>query len=300
MTTQLSDLSLRELEVFSEVCRLGSVRAAARSLDVEASQVSKTVARLEAKLSESLLIRSQKGVRCTRTGLKVQRLAGAMLDTFREFQKAGSETDETRVVTFGGLSYLNKFILAPELGDLAPAGGGERYRLLDLPPGQIVQSAYMGLFEAALHTTASGFSEVWEATPVGQIRWGLHGRRDHPLTGRATRDSVTAFPFVVPTYWEGQSFAIGDDFCPLPWTKRRAGAEASTADTAARIARFSEQLAFVPDVVGHEAGLARLEVDGWEPVTRDVFLVVDSRKITTGQRSRWARAITARLAAPHG
>jgi hypothetical protein len=156
----------------------------------------------------------------------------------------------------------------------------------------------MGLFDAAVHTTSNGFSEVWEATLVGQIRWGLHSRPDHPITATATRESITAYPFVVPTYWEGQSFAIGDDFCPLPWTKRRAGAEASTADTAARIARSSDQFAFVPDVVGREAGLARLTIEGWAPVVRDVYLIVDARKITTGQKARWSRCLAKRLAAP--
>jgi hypothetical protein len=60
---------------------------------------------------------------------------------------------------------------------------------------------------------------------------------------------ILEYPFVVPTYWTVEGLVRGNDQFPLPISKRKAGYETATADSALPILLETDQIAFLPDLL---------------------------------------------------
>lgn len=71
--------SLKDLKIFSTVCRLGSLSACARELDLSRAVVSASLKRLESELDTLLLVRSTRSLRLTSSGkLFLEKCRGAL------------------------------------------------------------------------------------------------------------------------------------------------------------------------------------------------------------------------------
>lgn len=79
-----------EMEVFLRVVREGGFSAAARSLDLTPSAVSKLIARLEARLGARLLVRTTRALTLTEEGLAYQRAALRIVRELDEADQAAS------------------------------------------------------------------------------------------------------------------------------------------------------------------------------------------------------------------
>jgi DNA-binding transcriptional LysR family regulator len=105
-------LSLRQLAVFLEIARTGSIRAAAESLDVSQPAVSAAVADLQREIGASLLEREGRGVVLTEAGRTLERYGRrvmAMLDESRDAVResaAGSSRVRIASVTTAAESLL--------------------------------------------------------------------------------------------------------------------------------------------------------------------------------------------------
>ncbi len=270
-------LSLFELNLFVEVADLASLRAAARLLGLTPSHASKVLGRVEAKTGIRLFHRSAAGVSLTREGMTLRDAARDVLKVAEALDPPG-KGDAGPVLGIGSVSFLTHELLAPNLADLAELEDRLRLRLLDLPPDQILISGIRGMFELAVHVNRLEWPASWTTTNLGETDWVLVSRAGHPLGRKATPDDVTAFPFIVPTYLKGDSFAVGNDFCPIPWHKRIKGHEASTASIAAAIVLHTDQVAFIPRLVVRtllsDGQLTEVAVKGFQDFTLPVFLAV--------------------------
>ncbi|MBW4024732.1 MAG: LysR family transcriptional regulator [Proteobacteria bacterium] len=171
-----------DLAIFLAVCRAGGFRSAARQLRLSPSHVSETVARLEARLSVPLLIRTTRSVRATEAGRALaDRVSPLLRETRAALQDATSTRDEVRgflklsvpgaVMTDILPPLIDRFLLAhPQVRveivvndrfvDLATADcdAGIRYRehlgqdMIATPIGPRVQQA---AFAAAPHYLAA-------------------------------------------------------------------------------------------------------------------------------------------------
>lgn len=81
-------LDLAHLRAFARIADLGSVSAAARSLKMPKSSVSRSLARLEAAVGTALIERSTRHLRLTDAGLLLQRHATRILDDVNEAENA--------------------------------------------------------------------------------------------------------------------------------------------------------------------------------------------------------------------
>lgn len=90
----MRDLDLKTLRLLVAVCEHGNIKAAAAQEHIEASAISKRVARLEAGLGTPLLVRTQRGVRPTSAGLALLEHARTLLYTVDRIQ--------SDVAAFGG------------------------------------------------------------------------------------------------------------------------------------------------------------------------------------------------------
>ena len=79
-----------EMEVFLRVVREGGFSAAARSLDLTPSAVSKLIARLEARLGARLLVRTTRALTLTEEGLAYQRAALRIVQELDDADQAAS------------------------------------------------------------------------------------------------------------------------------------------------------------------------------------------------------------------
>ncbi len=296
MQEGIRSLSLFELNLFVEVADLASLRAAARLLGMTPSHASKVLGRVEAKTGIRLFHRSAAGVSLTREGIALKDAARDVLKAAEALDPSGKgEADGGPVLGIGSVSFLTHELLAPNLADLALLEDRLRLRLLDLPPDQILISGIRGMFELAVHVNRLEWPASWTTTNLGETDWVLVSRAGHPLGKKATPDDVTAFPFIVPTYLKGDAFAVGNDFCPIPWHKRIKGHEASTASIAAAIVHHTDQLAFIPRLVVRtllaDGQLTEIAVKGFQDFTLPVFLAVKADAVAARLHRRMAAVL---------
>lgn len=299
-TTDAKNLSFFELQVFVETANMTSLRSVARAFGLTPSHVSKILQRVEQKLDAKLVARSPVGVTLTRDGLSLKRVAEETLAAAEGITSWGAGDEikaKDRLVGVGSVSFLNHELMAPNLNALAKHEDRLRFRLLDIPPDQIVSSGLRGAFEVAVHVNKLEWTDTWSSSELAMMTWVLVGRKGHPLGKRTTEATLAKWPFVVPTYWRGDGFAIGNDFCPLPWNRREKGHEASTAFGAVNIVAQTDQLAFVPQLVARShlkrGDLQEIEVDGWPPFTLPIYLTVKADIVS----AKLAKAIAKTLQA---
>ncbi len=274
-------LKLEELELFSGIARLRSVRAVARLHRYHPSRVSKALERIERKMSTALVERTASGLSLTQDGFELLTIANQVLDAAKPLERRREIRDaEQTLLSVGGPAFLVRTLLATNLHHATELTRRHRLRLIDVPPDRIVEAGLARAFDAAVHIAASPFTESWATRAVGHLRWGLFAAAHHPLPDVASAALVCQYPFVIPAYLQDGLYVAGTDHCPVPLEERIRGHEVSSADAAPEIVAGGEQLAFIPFLIAEKGLRARtireIRVVDWAPVSRPVYLSVRS------------------------
>jgi len=265
---------------------------------LQPSHVSKVMRRLEQKASLGLFKRATSGIILSREGRAFVEIAKRVLEESRALlSRAGpSESVARPVVTIGSLGFLNRSIVAAALATDTAGLGDFRYRLVDDPPDNLAVSALKGAFDVILHYRETGPSQNWVVTKVGGMRWGLFGRRGHPLGREASEHQGLRYPFVVPTYWTESQFVVGNDFCPVPAARRELGGESSTADGAAQLLAGTDQVSFLPTCVAlGRDNLAEITISDWDEIVRPIYLMVNKDTVKKPLQLALTKALRACL-----
>jgi len=105
-----------EMEVFARVVEKGSFSAAARSLDLTPSAVSKLIRRLEGRLGTRLLARTTRALTLTEEGLAYHRAAERILQDLNEADRAvATETARGRIRVNASVPFGTSFV-GPSVG----------------------------------------------------------------------------------------------------------------------------------------------------------------------------------------
>lgn len=305
MATDPKSATFQELEVFLLVARMRSIRAAARELNLLPSHVSKVISRLESKLGLKLIERSATGVGISRDGIATLAIARSVLNEgkplFRDSQETINQTADLPVLTIGSFSYVNQILLPNSLRRMPDMLTKHRLRILDLPPSTFSNTASKSIFDFVIHNRQDIWPKSWDITSLGQMSWGLFSRTKHPVGETPVIDEVLQYPFVIPTYWQGDEYHAGDDLFPIPWTKRIKGHEASTAFSALQLASQSNHLSYVPKIiaqsfVSHQA-VQEVKVAELEIVQRDLYLMTRIDQVGNKEKRAFAKAVTQTLRA---
>ena len=273
------DLRLADLETFLCIARFGSISAAARSLRVTPSQVSKAVTRLERQLGTRLLGRSSRGVGLSERAHQLLPLFREVLERVRGLY--GEAPAVGASLTIASTAFLSSaFVpaIAHSLPDL-------RLRSIELPPRAASAQAGDGFFDVALTLSQERWPETWQAIQVGELRRGLFARPALAKklgSGVLPVDRVRGVPFISPIYAYNGLTVPGDDGCPLPYRERRIGHETQTLLLALELAQGVDQLIFAQVLAAwpfvERGALVEVRVQGWD--ARDpLFLACHAERV---------------------
>ncbi len=102
-------MTLKQLEYFLEIAKMGSVSKAAESLNISQPPLSLQLKSLEEELGTTLFIRSKQGLKITPEGLLLQNRAGTILNLVNEAktdiqEKTGKQESLVRVGSIGSVN----------------------------------------------------------------------------------------------------------------------------------------------------------------------------------------------------
>lgn len=171
-------MDLSDLHTFTRVVRLGSLSGAAREADVPVSQISRSLARLEALHKVRLLHRSTHALSLTEAGQSLLEHGKRMLESYAQFEADVSDSAQVAgVVNLGVSPAMAHYVIIPGLASLAKLHPQLSIELhVD---DRMVDMAQQGI-DLAIRTGDPG-SDNLVARKIG-----VHGRRLYATPGYIT------------------------------------------------------------------------------------------------------------------
>lgn len=184
---------------FTRVFRLGSVTAAARTLNVTPAAVSKSIRALEAELGFALVVRHGRGLLVTDRGRLVAEHAEQLLaDVEALFHPDRLSSKVDRSLRLGTCAWFASVFYGELVAQHRPAAP---ISLFDAAPAQLEHALVSGIVDVTVSTAPTTLPDV-ECLPVGRMPMGVFARAD--LVGRhAPRE----LPFAV----HGATSVAGDE-----------------------------------------------------------------------------------------
>lgn len=249
---KLSDIRLKDLQIFREVSRTSSIRETARRFKVTSGQISKYIRSLEIRMGVRLFKRSPTGMLMTEAGTELVRAVEEILAGGQMMEQilAGQRKNANRTLAIAGTAFLTTYFTTPTVCKMKTEMKGVTFRFLDLPPDQLVSAGLRSAFELAVHYGKVSWPATWVTEHIGRTPWYLCARSHHALIGRSQPlAQILEHAFVIPTYWTAEGLVRGDDNFPVSLAKRKLGFETATADAAIPILLATEQIAFLPSIL---------------------------------------------------
>ncbi len=292
---KLADLRAGDVMIFLSVARCESVNGAARELNIQPSQVSKAVSRLEDQLGMSLMVRSSKGITLSDDG---NRLLPQLTEVVQRVQELERRDGIDTAIAVAAPSYMIGWV-APRIADALP---GTRVRAIQMAPALIRTLAARNLFDVCITLGEEPLPASWASTKAGEMRRSCFGSPS--LVARLgvppiPVDTIRTVPFVLPVYSANGVYIPVDDGCPLTPSQRTAGHEAPTMTLALEIASVTDQLVYGPMMAAHQyikdRRMVELYVEGWD--ARDsVFVACNVDRVRAPQQKQIIDVVGAALA----
>jgi DNA-binding transcriptional LysR family regulator len=297
MNGKIENLSLREIALVAELPRFSSLRALSRARDIEVAQLTRSLQRIEQCLDVQILERSHSGIAMTVDGERVATAARRVMEAAQELAPGLAGEAQAPFLTVGTRGFLN-YVFSPLLyaaqresqnRTLKSELHGFRFRFLDMSPEELKVGEHKRLIHLAIHLDQVEWTKTWESYFVGNLRWSAYVRPDHGLLKRSKvhqlkPEDLLDSDFVGPCYWLGADIQEGNDGFPLPLRQRRIVAQVQSAITAIELARTSDAIVFVPNIVSaqyeQKGLLARLNVADTEDCFQPVYLSVRTDVVT--------------------
>ncbi|GEN24837.1 LysR family transcriptional regulator [Halomonas cupida] len=188
-TDMRSHITLRQLEVFVAVARLGTVSAAAVRLKLSQSATSQALSDLEHQLGVALFERPGRRLTLNDIGHRLLPRAEQMLDQLQEFMVAAHEPDDALqgMLMVAASATIGTYLLPPLAGQFGALHPGVDLRLRLRNTGEVIADiqrfeADLGLIEGRCHEPGLA-SEAW-----CEDRMEIVCAPNHPLAQLGTID----------------------------------------------------------------------------------------------------------------
>ena len=192
------NLSLFEIEVFLQVDRLRSFRAAAEALGMSQPAVSRAVARAEGRLGVRLFDRNTRSVEPTPQGREFAAIAGRLIGDLRSsLDDLGDYFRSARGrVAVAGLPSVTAGLLPPVIDRFRRSHPGVSVGVIDTLLDGVVGAVLSG--EADLGIAGRPANDKVEFTRILSDRFVAILRQDHPLAraSAVTWADLAGYPFV--------------------------------------------------------------------------------------------------------
>jgi DNA-binding transcriptional LysR family regulator len=293
------DISFEELQIFSLLYRVHSVREAARLRHQSPSHISKSLKSLEGKLQINLFIRTQRDITPTIEATRFAETAKNLIDRLtlgiQDIQSPAADTGR-KVISIGTISFLASHLVPRIIPALSKVAPDHDLRIVEFTHNQLIAHGIQGAFGAAVHIGELDWPKSWVTVPLGHLRWSLFAGTGFHMPRMVSKAQVKKLKFVVPIDWRGGDCVQGSDFCPLPVHQRLKGHEVFTAETAIKVASFSTHVTYVPDIIAERAlklrQVQRVEVEGWPDVWQDIHLTVHRDAMSNKQMDQLHHAFS--------
>ena len=197
-------MRLQSIEQFIAVVDAGSIRGAARQLNMSQPALTRALQQLEEELGVHLVDRSGRGVTPTAAGsafLSRARVAEAELrKAFEDARKAVD--DGTRLLALG-LSPVGASLLLPELAiTLQRQHPKTRIRILETTPSallSLVRDEVMDL--AVTQRTRIHLDAGLDYRPLAEIQMRIAVRPGHPLLSKVSKQGTCSLEDIVGASW---------------------------------------------------------------------------------------------------
>lgn len=279
----LDSLRLKDVTLFLDLAKIGSIRELARQRDESPGQISKSIRSLELRLGQPLLRRSAQGVALTPYATEIVSAMEGIRRQQDRLEGLSQGRTHRKHLSIATTSFLSSHFAPALLGELSAHEQDVQYRLIDLAPNQFIQVALRNGFEICLHLASLDWPRTWTSIEVGKIEWQLVCRKGHPLGKKPAAKDILSYPFVYPAYWTNEGLREGNDNFPIPIRKRIRGIETATATSAAQVVAHTDQIGYLPHLVTRdlvEHGTLRvLSHPSHRTVAQPLFLSVKSDAI---------------------
>ncbi len=278
------DLKLSEFRLLVLLAETNSIRELARRQNIQPSQISKAIKKIEEKLQTQVLLRSTLRVSFTLEGAELLKTARSILEASKGLSPAKNVSKlSTPVVTMSSVSFLNQFLIPDCINSLRKRNKDLRVRLLEISQKDSVVSGIKGYFEMSLHLGKLDWPKTWTSKEIGKVYAGLYARSGHHLTGYCKESDLLHERFVVPLRRTSHGLRNGEDNCPLPLSQRLHGDGAESAGVALSLIQNSDQLAYLPNIIAKDLVqkkvIKQIQVEGWNTKSESLFLSVHSEKV---------------------
>ena len=253
MEELLRELTFSDLRLLQCLRGEKSLRAVARTINMEPAAISKRMTRIEELFAFEIVKRSPRGFVFTGEGEQLVRKAELLLKNAEDVFGAGRPRAEfDRILTIGSRGFLNILLTMPFLDSAKTFSAKTRLRFIDMSPQELQRAATAGALDIAVHFEELEWTPSWTSIKTDNLAWKLIARVGHPLKTESSLSDVLKYPFIGPGSWTGDQLVTGADGFPVPWQSRIPGHEVQTALNALRIICGTDQLVFLPALLAHE------------------------------------------------
>ena len=178
-------MTLPQLRSFATVARLGSVKAAARTLGVSEPAVSEAVASLRRELGDELYVRRGGGIALTPGGTRLAAAAAEILGLADDARRAVREArGESALLRVAATSEVHEHV-APALLDAFTRRSPHMEVAVQMEPGEVFARLLTDrLADVTLGPRPPGDAAGLESVPFLRYRLVVVAAPGHPLAGR--------------------------------------------------------------------------------------------------------------------
>lgn len=180
-------MDTKQLEYILAIAHSGSIGRAAKKVGLTQQALSKSLARLEAHYGGKLFERTSRGMSLTRLGAVVCEHARDVVATYGRLETAiASELDIERGRIIIGLSPIAATSRAGRvLTNFATQNPALRIDIENGINRDFGKALDLGQIDLAIASDLDGSTENYMRETIGHEKWGIVGRKDHPVLSQA-------------------------------------------------------------------------------------------------------------------
>lgn len=192
---------LHQVNVFNEVIRSGSIRSAAKKMNLTQPALTRALQELEHNMGATLMIRSNEGVTLTEAGKSFAIRANLILS---ELEKAADEIEEINKSTYGrvafGISSLFGItILSGVMKDFKKSYPKTLITIKEAQLSTLLPGLRDGRLDFALGTLTDEMPlGDFITTPLFDAPFCIVGRKNHPLSNSRSIQDLAEAKWLIP------------------------------------------------------------------------------------------------------